>query len=193
MLRIFASFAVATIAIGMFASHADAKGGAWTAQPFFRNQGMRPNTDSSPTYRRRDDDQDATIARARRLEAARQEAARDAAREAAARRARLLEQQRQEAARDIPDKKVISVPQAASATTDEAAAAKRGDRLPSAAASESAATAVTTTTATTTTASTTTTATTSPATSDTTAKQSEASTCRKYSAAADSMVDTPCN
>src|SRR6187402_315535 len=86
----------AVVTAGAFASTADARsGGSFYASPFFRNQGRQPAADPMLERRKRAGEEAYARARARKLEAARQSAERQAA---AARRARIAEQQRREAA-----------------------------------------------------------------------------------------------
>jgi hypothetical protein len=168
--RISAFLATAIVVAGAFASNAEARGGSFLASPFFRNQGRQPSPSYDDTYERREREDAYARARARRQEAAREAAAAQAA---AARRARLLAQQKKDGAKSVADKNLTPVPQTA-ATTETTPTAKKEDRLP------------TTQTATTT-------AATETAGSPDTAAQPASHTCRKYSAAAAGLVDTPCD
>ncbi len=95
MFKISAVFVAAVIIAGAFASNAEARGGSWYAQPFFRNQGRQPaqSYDSYSSSRDRDVDLAQERQRARAREAAAEAAAaRQEAAAAAARRARLAAQ-----------------------------------------------------------------------------------------------------
>ncbi len=181
MFKISATFAaaIAMVAVGTFASNAEARGGSWYAQPFFRNQGRQPaqSYDTEPSSR--DIDLAREKQRARAREAAREAAAeaaeaKQAAAAAAAKRARIAAQ-RQEAAKLV----------ATQAAATDAAPAKKGDRLPTS--SESNATTDRKAASATTTAATETTASVSE-----TSASTAPTVCRKYSAATAGLVETPC-
>jgi hypothetical protein len=176
--RISVAVIAAIIAGSAFSSLAEARsGGSFYASPFFRNQGMKPAVDPSIELRRRSSEE-AANARARRLEAARREAAREAA---AARRARALAQERaqSEKAATANTAPVVpqTVPQTTASTSEVTSVAKREDRLPSAVAD----------------APTTKTATAAPTTTASTQPSEPARVCRKYSAAANGIIEAPCN
>lgn len=173
MLKIATLIAIATLVVAAaFASNAEAHGmGSFYASPFFRNQGRQPAQPCENDKRRRLEEAFAR-ARAKRLAELRAERAEAAA--AAAKRARLAA---------LEQKKMAAVKQAAKAAAHERqtadqptppqviAAAAKGDLLPAS----------------------------SPPTETTSSGQQTTKTaavapqlCRRYSAAADSVIDVPC-
>jgi hypothetical protein len=179
--KISAAIVVAVVAATTFSSNADARaGGSFYASPFFRNQGRQPAQSVDPSYERRKRDAATATARAR---ARKLEAARDAARqEAAAKRARLQAQQKKQAAKDVAEKNVDPSPQTTT-TTNVTSAAKKEDRLPVSAENTSSNTAAVTSTA----------ATAKTGSTPDASPEPASRVCRKYSAAADGLVEIPCN
>jgi hypothetical protein len=214
-----AAVVLAFAAAGAFASEAEARaGGSFYASPFFRNQGRQPATpgllfDLGGESKRKASEAAAARARARRLEA--EQAA------AAERRARAIEYQRQQAQKAAAEKSAREAAAAKAAEKNTAStqpqsppatdvAAKREDRLPNEAAVTKAAddvpvtkAAATTTAAATATAAATTTASTSSNEQVSTSramlrtnddvKEDAPRVCRRYSAAANGLVEVPCD
>jgi len=160
-----AAIALAIIAASALTTTAEAGGGhGFYTSYFYRMQGRKPAVDPMAERRKREAEAYAERLRIRRLEAQRAEALRQAA---AARRARLLEQQRLAAAKA----------EAASSASKEATAASTSTATPVVAQSgspEAAKKADLLQTAAT------------PAT------DAQKGACRKYSAAANGLVDGPC-
>jgi hypothetical protein len=174
-----ATFLAAVLAVAAFASNADAHGmGNFYASPFFRNQGRQPAEPHCAKDRLRFEEA-LEMQRERRLQAMRAQRAEAAAEAAAARRARLLA---------IERKKAVAAKQSlASADAPATTVTPKSDMLPANQTGSK------TTTAPVTTGSLKTAAVEQPVTTAKTVSADTAEVCRKYSPAANGLVEVPCN
>lgn len=169
-----ATLIAALVAAGAFASEAEAAGmGTFYASPFFRNQGRQPALEHPHCASHEHQSQAFERAREQQLEELRAERAAAAAAAKRARIAALRREQATEAAKVAASKRAAQ--QTASVNTGSDA--KKGDLLSTAAAPAPAKTPSTE----------------QPVTErKTVADAGQPEVCRKYSAAADGLIEIPC-
>ncbi len=187
MLKI-ATLIAALVAASAFASNAEAAGmGVFYSSPFFRNQGRQPAQTAEEWNRHRNGE---TFSRPRdhkfealRAQRAEEEAEEAAAEAAAAKRARLVAMQKKAAARQAAAAAQARDEARAAQVATAPVAAPKGDLLPVTSSTAPAGSTVTPTK---------TADTAQPASVTKTVAATAPEVCRKYSPAADALIEVPC-